>query len=326
MDTEIQKTESPLMAAAALVQANGNMDVEKLGKLLDMQIKWEANEAKKAFVQAMTEFKKDPPEILKDKHVKYGNTEYDHASLNGVTTAINSGLSKCGLSASWITEQTDKGIKVTCKITHILGHSEETSLISPPDSSGGKNPIQAIGSAVSYLRRYTIEAITGVASKDIEDDDGKGTGDTKDNLPGKPNEQQQDVLDAVCKILTSETKKKVLPDTVAALFYTEFKEYPSKLKLVKEAAQWVIDQDKESEWTEQVDMADLTKTLGQAYFEFETEHQGYLADHDGKVEFSEDMFIKAVTKAFGTLPTDKTIKEIIEAVKPEDVAVIVKDE
>ena len=89
---EIQKTDSPLVAAAALVQADGNIDVAKLKELLEVQERWEATQAKKAYVQAMSEFKENPPEILKDKQVKYqtskGVTDYHHATPSNVTTCI----------------------------------------------------------------------------------------------------------------------------------------------------------------------------------------------------------------------------------------------
>src|SRR5215472_13811391 len=38
-----------------------NADFYRLEKLLDMQMRWEASEAKKAFVSAMAAFKADPP-------------------------------------------------------------------------------------------------------------------------------------------------------------------------------------------------------------------------------------------------------------------------
>jgi len=248
---EIQKTESPLLAAAALVQADGNMDVAKLKELLDLQERWDATQAKKAFVRAMAEFKANPPEILKDRHVKYttskGITEYDHATLNNVTTIINKVLSNHGLTASWITEQVDKEIKVTCKVTHVDGHSEETSLTAAPDASGGKNSIQAIGSTVTYLRRYTLEAITGIASKDIGDDDGKGA-TPKDALPPKPNKQEQKVLDLIYGLLEKQTDKTILKDRVAAIFLTEAGKYPSKNP--DKAVLWLAGLGKENEWTE----------------------------------------------------------------------------
>lgn len=42
------------------------------------------------------------------------------------------------------------------------------------DTSGSKNSIQAIGSTITYLQRYTLFSILGLASTD--DDDGNMTG------------------------------------------------------------------------------------------------------------------------------------------------------
>jgi hypothetical protein len=178
MTTELQiKQDSPLAMAAEFLKADSNVDIDKLSKLLDVQERWEANEAKKAYVEAMAAFKANPPRIKKDKHVKYalktgGVTDYHHATLENVTATINQALSKHGLTAAWKTEQTNGSVTVTCTITHIFGHSEQTSLTSAPDTSGSKNPIQAIGSTVSYLQRYTLLSLVGLATEG-QDDDGR---------------------------------------------------------------------------------------------------------------------------------------------------------
>ena len=165
------------MAAAQMAMAAG-MDIEKLEKIMELQVKWEALEAKKAFVKAMAEFKKNPPTILKDKNVHFVNsagriTDYNHASLGNVTQELNRGLSECGFSSSFKTEQLDDDVKITCTITHKMGHEESTSLKAPPDDSGGKNPVQAIASTATLLERYTLLALTGLATHD-QDDDGRG--------------------------------------------------------------------------------------------------------------------------------------------------------
>ena len=140
-------------------------DLEKLKGLLDLQERWERNEALKAYNAAMSAFKADPPIIEKDKTVSFGNTKYNHATLANVTAKINAALSKHGLSASWQVKQNGT-VSVTCKITHIKGHSEETTLSAPADTSGSKNAIQAIGSTISYLERYSLLALTGLATSD----------------------------------------------------------------------------------------------------------------------------------------------------------------
>jgi hypothetical protein len=150
-----------------------NADVDKLAKLMDLQLRWEANEAKKAFAAAMKKFKDNPPEILKNKHVAYNQVAYDHATLDHVCNQITAGLSKCDISHRWKVEQTKDLIKVTCVLTHVMGHSEETSLEGAPDNSGSKNAIQGIGSAVTYLERYSLLAACGLAAKN-GDNDGQG--------------------------------------------------------------------------------------------------------------------------------------------------------
>jgi hypothetical protein len=181
--TEALAVYQPATPATLLqIAIDKGADLEKLEKLMELQTRWEAQQAKKAYSEAMTAFKAKPPEIEKDKKVSFktssGVTAYNHASLANVTKTIGSELSKYGLSSAWVTKQDEKGVTVTCRISHILGHSEETSLTAALDTSGGKNNIQALGSTISYLERYTILALTGLATHEM-DDDGKTSEETK---------------------------------------------------------------------------------------------------------------------------------------------------
>lgn len=183
-------TEAPNPMQMLQIAVSQGADIDKLKTLMDLQERWEKNEARKAFITAMTAFKANPPEIVKNKHVSFptskGTTEYDHATLASVCRAIIAGLSIHGLSHAWRTEQSEGKIRVTCIITHALGHSEQTSLVSESDGSGGKNSIQGIGSTVTYLQRYTLLALTGLATTDREDTDGR---EPKEALPTITDEQ-----------------------------------------------------------------------------------------------------------------------------------------
>ncbi len=170
MGGELTKQESKMPAELVRIAIDKGADLEKLEKILALQERWEANEAKKAYNASMALFKANPPKINKDKTVKYSQVQYNHASLYNVVEKISTELSKHGLSASWKTKQ-NGAISVTCKITHQQGHSEETTLAAPADTSGSKNAIQAIGSTITYLERYTLLALTGLAT--FEDDDGQ---------------------------------------------------------------------------------------------------------------------------------------------------------
>lgn len=167
-----------LMKIIERAATDPQFDVAKLEQLLAVKERWEATEARKAFVAALGAFKANPPELTKNKHVSFetskGTTEYHHATLDQVSLVIGQALSQHGLSHRWETEQVDGGlIRVTCVLTHTLGHSERVTMQAGRDESGGKNSIQGLGSTVTYLQRYTLLAATGMAVKG-QDDDGKG--------------------------------------------------------------------------------------------------------------------------------------------------------
>lgn len=153
-------------------------DIEKLSKLMDLQERWEKNEARKAFVAAMAAFKQSSIRIIKDKENKQYSTNGHKAmyvSLGSMVTTVTPFLSDHGLSARWDIDQSS-GIKVSCIITHSLGHSESVSMVCPPDKSGAKNPIQEIKSAITYAKACTFESICGLASTDANlDNDGNGS-------------------------------------------------------------------------------------------------------------------------------------------------------
>lgn len=174
-ENQIKKTKEQAPAQnspAALIQqaVQGGADLEKLERLLALQERWEQNEARKAYHNAMAAFKANPPKINKDKKVAYKEVRYSHASLANVCEKINSALSEHELSASWTEKQDNGTVTVTCKITHAKGHSEETSLTAGPDNTGSKNAIQAIGSTIAYLQRYTLLSLTGLATYDQDND------------------------------------------------------------------------------------------------------------------------------------------------------------
>ena len=153
-------------ALLALIQRAATEDgfsIEKLEKLLDVKERWDAEEARKAFVAAVADFKSNPPQIVKDKQVDFatskGRTQYRHATLGQVTDATAAGMAHHSLSHSWSVKQEPGRVTVTCTLTHAMGHSEAVSIAGPLDDSGQKNGIQQIGSTITYLERYTLMAI-----------------------------------------------------------------------------------------------------------------------------------------------------------------------
>ena len=154
-----------------------NADIDKLAKLMELQERWQANEARKAFNVAFSEFKSEAVTIVKNNMVKDGPLkDKRYADLFGVVSAVTPVMSKHGLTHSWkLSRDEPAWMEVTCTIKHVLGHSESVAMGAAPDTGPGRNAIQARGSAKSYLERYTLLAATGMASGE-QDDDGNAAG------------------------------------------------------------------------------------------------------------------------------------------------------
>lgn len=175
-----------------------DLDIAKIQQLMDLQLKWEANEARKAFVRAMNDFKAHPPVITKNRAVSFGNTNYSHATLDNVCDTVTKSLSSHGITHRWKIDDTGELIAVTCILTHDLGHSEETTMRGPADSSGSKNAIQARASTITYLERYTLLAATGLAAGGTDNDGaGPGLDDTSERVEFIKNCRNFDELKAV---------------------------------------------------------------------------------------------------------------------------------
>jgi len=192
MNKAVQKLEAhevvnaPVTPADMITQAlDKGVGVEVMEKLMDMHARWEAAQARKAFDDAMASLREDMPEVIKNQKVDFttnkGRTNYQYEDLSDVTKALSPAMAKLGLSFRWRTDSGQNGVKVTCIITHRGGHYEETALTAPVDASGNKNPIQAIGSAVTYLQRYTLKAAVGVAAD--RDDDGRSAYQREEQKP-----------------------------------------------------------------------------------------------------------------------------------------------
>ena len=187
-------------AAMMTAAISKGMDLDKLEKMLELQERWEANEAKKAFFKAVAAFKENPPEVLKDKEnsqFSKGDKKAMYVSLGNLLKTVNPVLGEHGLSVSFEISQPDKMIQVSCRLNHRMGHSEIVTMEAPPDDSGGnaKNPIQKIKSTVTYLRAATFEAVTGLAATDSNlDDDGNSSGSPVEYIDEKQSAKIEKII------------------------------------------------------------------------------------------------------------------------------------
>lgn len=163
-------------AAMMMAAMSQGASLEQVEKMMDLQDRWERKEAEKAYNAAFAAFKAEAVRIIKGREVTDGPLRgRSYAELHDVVDAVTPALSRHGLSASWkLTRDEKDWIEVTCTLKHTGGHSESVSMGGPPDTGGAKNALQARASTKSYLERYTLKAICGVA---------EGGDDTDGNPP-----------------------------------------------------------------------------------------------------------------------------------------------
>jgi hypothetical protein len=91
-----------------------------------------------------------------------------------VMNAITEPLTRHGFSLAWVPSTGERGsVKVTCRLTHSEGHSEECSLESERDTSGSKSSAQAVASTITLLQRYTALSLLGIATADMVEETGE---------------------------------------------------------------------------------------------------------------------------------------------------------
>jgi hypothetical protein len=204
--------------------ANPDVDVAKLEKLLDMQERIFDKNAEIAFNGAMAEMQAELPEITERGVIKItGRPDTRYARFEDINDAVKPILQRHGFAISFRIDSTNGKVKVTGILVHRAGHREETTMELPVDGSGSKNAVQAVGSSVSYGKRYVIEAILNLTSRG-QDDDGRtgGGAPIPDEAGKKALEACMSIpaLEAAWKALTKEqraTLSKVKDDCKAMI-------------------------------------------------------------------------------------------------------------
>lgn len=155
---------------------------EEINALMAMRRELQAEYAASRFIEAKSRFLSALPIIKKLKMAKITPKNggpayvYWYAGLEDIVETIKPYLEPNGLAFKWREEITPfentAKVTVTCTLTHRDGHSDECQMSGMLDQSGGKNPIQMLASTSTYLRRYTLTGVAGIATAD-QDIDGR---------------------------------------------------------------------------------------------------------------------------------------------------------
>jgi len=160
------QAKTPMDLLQLAIEREGSIDViERLAKL---QLEMADREDRIAFRSAMTKFKNEMPRIIRSRVIsnKEGNEKYKAVALEDVAEPVMKALLRHHITYRYKTDvlQDGKMVKVTCFLALEGTAYEEqgSTLAAPPDTSGGKDALKAVGSTTSYLEKYTLMASVGL--------------------------------------------------------------------------------------------------------------------------------------------------------------------
>ncbi len=158
-----------IMSVIARAAADDTCNVEKMERLFALKERMDAQERERLFADALARIQAAAPRIT-----QHGRTDKaKFAKLEDIDFAMRPLMADEGFSLSFDTELVDGKVLMIGRLSHRAGHSEEKRLALPIDNGPGRNSIQAMGSTVSYGRRYLTKMFFNIIEVG-EDNDGNG--------------------------------------------------------------------------------------------------------------------------------------------------------
>lgn len=152
----------------------GGVSADELRTLLDMQRLVIADDAREQFNSDLLRVQAEVPKVTKRGTIEMGaKGSMPFARWEDVDAATRPILSRYGFSVRFSADAVEGGrTRYKAIFSHRAGHSEEIGMILPADAGPGRNALQAVGSTLSYAKRYLVEAFCNIIRQGV-DDDGK---------------------------------------------------------------------------------------------------------------------------------------------------------
>ena len=170
--TRDERDEDVLHPMVRAMMSRPDFGPEEMGRMMELQERWEAGQAKKAYQAARSALLADLPAVVKkNKHVAFGTTRYSYTDLPQLMRVVMPALEQHGFSLEWRNEGDGRVESVTCILSHRLGHSESNTRRCAVEPKKGMSAVQSAQATVTYLQRHTLAAILGVTTDDAPDAD-----------------------------------------------------------------------------------------------------------------------------------------------------------
>lgn len=172
----VQKTDTDndsnnLLSVIAKAASSKEVDIEKFERLLAMKKEIDAISAEKEFNGAFAQMQQELPTIVKNAEIAIrGQVQSKYAKLEHINQVVKPILGKYGFAVSFRPRVADGKQIVTAVLMHKGGHRESTDCELPFDTSGSKNHVQAVGSSISYGKRYALCSILNITIAEEDND------------------------------------------------------------------------------------------------------------------------------------------------------------
>src|SRR5580698_8876397 len=177
-----------LLVMIERLATRSDLNIDVFERLLTARRQEEDRAAERAFNLAMSVAKGELQPVLKTRDVDYpskkegaARVKYRYENFADVAKIVDPVFSAHGLSYRFAIEQQGDLARVTCIVSHSDGYSDRVRLESKVEpGSTGMSMVQALGSVLTYLQRYSLRAAIGLAA--AVDDDGKAAGGTSPKI------------------------------------------------------------------------------------------------------------------------------------------------
>jgi len=138
----------------------------------------ESSESIEALAGALAKAQSEIEDAVKD--AKNPHLKNRYASLTSVLASVRPALSRHGLAVTQWPSHDGEEVEVVTVLVHASGEWMRGRCSAPYQAGRGQSSVQAVGSAITYLRRYSLMALVGIAP---EDDDGNAAAGRRTREP-----------------------------------------------------------------------------------------------------------------------------------------------
>lgn len=174
----VKKTEVSIINPQMLIQQGiqGKASIEVMERLFNLQERWEKNQAKKIYDQAMVKFQAECPIIQRVKDgakTRAGEIAFKYAPLEVIVKTVKPFLAKYELDYNFKPVKNEAGevVAIRCYAYHIGGHSDYSEMAI---GKGGGTPLmsstQVDAANLTFAKRYAFNNIFGIVTEEEDNE------------------------------------------------------------------------------------------------------------------------------------------------------------